>query len=120
MKELLEKYPKATKVICNYYTNIFLDSLKSDSISEEYKKKIDEYVVTQDIVLSILESQPRALFDVFDENKITIEILNKNTFMDAEFYYKLNSLENRNVFKKRKDAEKEVIKEAFKLLEEKL
>ena len=41
-QELFEKYPKAGKVVVEYFTKIFMDSLNNEDITDEDQKENGE------------------------------------------------------------------------------
>jgi hypothetical protein len=72
----------------------------------------------------MIDSMPRALFDVFDSNSVYIEILVDLTKDNALFSYVIDGNMMGNVegilYNSRIEAEKVAIEEAFKVLNEKL
>ena len=119
MIELFEKYPKAANIVKSYYLEKLLESLKSEGLPEEFKEHVRQQGIDDEKVVKLVETMPRSLFDVFDENEIYIEILTDAVFMKPKFQYKISLLDKQK-FDTRKEAEKEAINVAFKLLEEKL
>ena len=126
MIELLEKYPKAAKVVRQYYLEKLIESLKTD-LPEEFKEHVRQQGVTDEMVAKLVDNQPRSLFDVFDENELYIHVgvligINNSIV----FKYQVNDLllgpvfKDGVSFKTRRESEKAAIEEAFKLLEEKL
>jgi len=127
MTELLEKYPKAAKIVREYYLEQLLESLKEKSLPEEFKEHVREQGITNETISGIISGNPRLLFDVFDENEIFIQI---GITIKEKWNYLVNDLMISNFpnipdvgnpdFKSRKEAEQAAVEEAFKLLEEKL
>jgi hypothetical protein len=121
--ELLETYPKAAKVIGEFYNNKLIDSMNdsSEGVSEEFKEMIKQQSFDNEYVASFIDSNPRFLFDVFDENDIYINV---TAFPNSLFIYSIvgdvaevGSTETSNT---RKEVEKLAIEEAFKILNDKL
>jgi hypothetical protein len=120
--ELLETYPKAAVAIKEFYNLKMIDSLQEDNnIPEEFRNMVKEQQFDNEYVATFIDSNPRFLFDVFDENEIYINI---TVFHNKLFIYsimgdteKVGSTETSNT---RKEAEKLAIEEAFKLLNDKL
>jgi hypothetical protein len=116
--ELLENNPKTAKLICSYYLEIMINSLNNESLPEEFKEQIREQVLDNEKVGTIIDGNPRNLFDFFDEHKIYINI---STFSDGGFNYSIlgntASTGSKNIFKTRKEAEKEAVGESIKHLE---
>ena len=73
-QELLEKFPKVTELTRQWYKG---QVLKASSIAEspEYKQYLEEFAVKDELLVTVLNENPRALFDVFDENKVFIFII---------------------------------------------
>jgi hypothetical protein len=129
MKELLEKYPKAAKVVKEYYLKKLLDSLEDKGLPDEFKDHVKQQGLPEEQIIKLLESNPIALIDIFDENNIFIHILvtqskddlNKASFAEGIFLPSQGTKTGGGTYyKTRKEAEKKAIIEAFKLLEEKL
>ena len=116
MLELLEKNPKAAEVIRNWFTDKMIESLNTDDVPEDFKEMIRQDAIDNERIDKILGSQPRALFDVFDENKIYI-IIDKQP--EWNWIIENESYEN-SICKSRKEAELFAIKAAFEILEQKL
>jgi hypothetical protein len=121
--ELLETYPKAAKVIGEFYNNKLIDSMNdsSEGVSEEFKDMLKQQSFDNEYVAAFIDSNPRFLFDVFDENDIYINV---TAFPNSLFIYSIvgdiaevGSAETSN---NRKEAEKLAIEEAFKILNDKL
>lgn len=117
MLELLEKHPKAAEVIRNWFTDKMIESLKTDDVPEDFKEMIRKDVIDNEKLDKILGTQPRTLFDVFDEHEIFIEIL---LYPDYTFTCKIGNQATSNSWKVRKDAELFAVDVAFEILEQKL
>jgi hypothetical protein len=119
--ELLAKYPLATEVVRKSYFDKMIASVESaKDIPEEFKQSLMNEAITDERLIVFIDSQPRTLFDVFDENKIYIEI-QLNTGSSVKFLYLINKSQTSfEQYNTRKEAELASIIEAFKLLEEKI
>ena len=115
--ELLAKYPLATEVVRKSYFDKMIASVESaKDIPEEFKQSLMNEAITDERLIIFIDSQPRTLFDVFDDNEIYIAVFyTPNTFMVS-----INQSDLGLKYKTRKEAELSVIAEAFKLLEEKI
>ena len=114
--ELLEKYPLAANVIKASILEKMIESFKDDSVPDEFKEHMRQQGVENDKVAVMIDAQPRFLFDVFDDNKVFIQI---NVF--KKFSYSINEGEViSGSWETRKEAEKAAINVAFELLEDKL
>lgn len=120
MLETLQKYPEAAKVVNNYYLEIMLKSLNDDSLPENFKEFVREMGVGNDKIAKIIEGSPRALFDVFDENQIYIEISVSNDKFSYKIYPRDIKFLDVIWYDTRKEVEKIAILDAFKLLNDKI
>ena len=120
MLETLQKYPEAAKVVNNYYLEIMLKSLNDDSLPENFKEFVREMGVGNDKIAKIIEGSPRALFDVFDENQIYIEISVSNDKFSYKIYPRDIKFLDVMWYDTRKEVEKIAILDAFKLLNDKI
>jgi hypothetical protein len=120
MLETLQKYPEAAKVVNNYYLEIMLKSLNDDSLPENFKEFVREMGVGNDKIAKIIEGSPRALFDVFDENQIYIEISVSNDKFSYKIYPRDAKFLGVMWYDTRKEVEKIAILDAFKLLNDKI
>lgn len=118
MKELLEKYPKAAKIVKDYYLDIFMKGLEGKDFPEEYIEHVKNQGLPFGILENILEDSPRALFDVFDKHGLPCSIIvSRGNLGEGDFEF---STIGGTPQKTRIEAEKDAIKQVFKLLEEKL
>lgn len=115
--EMLETYPKSAIVVKQWFLEKMLESLNDDSLPEDFKEHVRSMGIDNDKVAGMVEHSPRALFDVFDEHKIFIQI-NVNT---PYFSYSINGGDViSGSWDLRKDAERSAVQQAFNLLNEKL
>jgi len=121
MTELLEKYPKAAKVVREYYLEQLLESLKEKNLPDEFKEHVKQQGVTDETVQGLVSGNPVLLFSVFDENEIYIDI-DVHIIVPNKLYftYTIPPLSKNIEYKTRKEAEEAAIREAFELLEQKL
>jgi len=121
MLELLQEHPKTAIVIKQWFLEKMLESLKDESLPEDFKNYVREQGIDDEKIANMVEASPRSLFDIFDEHKIHVEILHEVTgfwwkIKDDKTFLRLGN----DPYKIRTEAEKESIIESFKLLEEKL
>lgn len=118
--ELLEKYPKANTVIKQWFLEKMLESLKDESLPETFKEYARQQEIDNDKIGKLIDGNPRTLFDVFDENDLSINIVRTpNRTEGWEWEIMQESVEN-SICKSRKEAELFAIEATFKLLNEKL
>jgi hypothetical protein len=115
--ELLEKYPLSTEVIRTWFFNQMIKSFADENVPEEFKEMMKQEGVSNERLSTLIDAQPRTLFDVFDENSIVIETL---LYPSEEFTIKIGNQATTNSWKTRKEAELFAIEAAFEILEEKL
>ena len=120
MLELLEKYPKAAEVVRNWFTDKMIESLKTDDVPEDFKEMIRKDAIDNERIDKILGSQPRALFDVFDEHEIYINIIRNNGKFMWGWSDNIEHTIKGEFIDIRKEAESFAIKAAFEILEQKL
>ena len=120
--ELLKQYPKAGEVVLEWYKDKMKASLNSETLTEEIKESFKGFTVGNEHMGTIIDNNPRMLFDVFDENDLYIEILVNYASNSAKFTYTViddEILSNTTNYASRKDAETAAIELAFKLLNDK-
>lgn len=118
MLELLKTYPEAGKVVKDHFLSKMLDSLNDDNLPEDFKEHVRNMGIEDEKIASMVGNAPRALFDVFDENQIYINITHYSE--QNMFKYAINEEISTNFYVYRKAAEQDAVTEAFKLLNEKL
>ena len=114
--ELLEKYPKAGKIVNKWFLDKMLKSLNTDTVPEEFKEYISNQPIDNQNIAVMIDNNPRVLFDVFDENNVFIQINVSKTFS-----YSINEgdvISGSWII--RKDAEAAAIEQAFELLDKNL
>jgi len=119
--ELLQKHPESSKLICSYYLEIMIESLKHEGLPEDFKESIREEGIDNRNVGAILDGNPRNLFDFFDSQSLFINIM---TEKGETFSYKIIineiGVSSTLMAKTRKEAEKEAIIAAIGMLETRL
>jgi hypothetical protein len=114
--ELLKEHPKTSIVVKQWYLDKLLESMKDDNLPEDFKKYAREAGIDDERIGAMIDSAPRGLFDVFDGQKVYVDI----SCLNDKFLWGINNDMNNAVYNTRKDAESAAIVQAFKLLEEKL
>ena len=115
--EFLKNYPLSTIVIKDWFHQRMIESFKDPEIAEDFKEFVLEQGIEVDKLAVLINSNPRMLFDVFDENGIVIETL---LYPNGEFTIKIGNEATTKSWKTRKEAEHFGVDAAFELLEEKL
>lgn len=122
IRELLQEYPKATEVVREWFINKMKES--GDNIPEDFVEQISEKI--DGMIESTIENSPHSLFEIFDnyEIYIKIDIAGNNIDNNMIFTYTILPKDKDNTVlyssKIRKEAEGAAVKDAFKLLNEKL
>ena len=120
--ELLEQNPESAKLICSYYLEVMLESLNDESLPEEFKNHVREQAMDNNNIAAILDSNPRNLFDFFDNHNMYINV---TTFPDTLFFTysimtEMATNGSSNVYKTRKEADGNAVETAIKQLESSL
>lgn len=115
--ELLEKHPYATEVIRTWFLEKMIESLNDQSVPDEFKDFMRGQGIDNERLSTMIDANPRMLFDVFDENDLFIEIF---MYPDVTFTCKIGNEATTNSWKTRKEAEMFAIEAAFEILENKL
>lgn len=74
MQKLLEKYPYAMDVVREWFTAEMLKSLEKDDVPDAFKEMMREQGVPADNVAELVAMNPRALFDMLDEQSLYVQI----------------------------------------------
>ncbi len=132
-EELLENYPLATEVVRKWFFNQMITSMENESVPEEFKQAMMAEAVTNERLATLIDVQPRTLFDVFDQNNIRIHIVvGSDVSTDNYSFHIASDVKKKdasqgvsvigliNDFKTRKETETKAIEYAFELLEIKL
>ena len=119
--ELLEQNPKSAKLICSYYLEIMLESLKDEGLPEDFKESIREQGIDNEKISAIIDGNPRNLFDFFDNHNMYINV---TSFSDGSFSYSIiadiGTSGTSELYKTRKEADKNAVEMAIKQLESSL
>jgi len=118
--ELLEKYPLAANVVRNWFMNQMLESFKDETVPDGFKQYMLEQGIENDKVSILIDVNPRVLFDVFDENDISINIIRTNNSTEEWDWALVPGPQENSVCKSRKEAELFAVKVAFEILDNKL
>jgi hypothetical protein len=120
MLELLKNYPKAGKVIKDYFLNKLVESLNNETLPEDFKETVLAMGIEDERLDKMIGNMPRSLFDVFDENGLMIEV----SISNSDFSYKIFPRDAKFLDVKwygtRKEAEQAAIADAFLTLNQKL
>lgn len=121
--ELLEKYPASAEVIKAWFLEKMIESFKDENVPSEFKDFMREQGIDNDKVGTLIDVNPRTLFDVFDENDVIIQIIPIKEDK-VKYLSRVNQFESSYDFKRpyfiRKEAELFAIEAAFDILENKL
>ena len=115
--QLLKDHPKAAIVIKQWFLEIMLESLKDESLPEDFKEMVRKEGIDDDRVAGLINASPRALFDVLDSHKVYVQ-----TSVDEAggFWWNISELKSTTGYEHRKNAEASAIEAAIKLLNDKL
>lgn len=114
---LMDEHPKTATVVKQWLLEKMLESLDDDKLPEDFKEIVRKEGITDDKVVGILEGNPRALFDVFDNHKVFITI---NALKEQSYSVKINDQDVDGRFSERIHADGHAVILAFSILEDKL
>lgn len=117
---LLSKYPLAAEKIREWFFEKMTESLQDESIPEDFKKSVMSEAITDERLAAFIDSQPRTLFDVFDENEISINIERTPNRVEEWAWNVMQHGEDHSACTSRKEAETQAITYSFEVLEEQL
>jgi hypothetical protein len=118
-KTLLETYPKAADIVKQHFTEKLLESLNNADLPDDFKEFARQQQIDNDKIGELIDSQPRGLFDVFDDNSVFIQIsvdLENNCF---RYSFDGGRVES-NDYTTRKEAEIAAVEKAFEILNDKI
>jgi len=114
--KLLNNYPLSKNIIKNWFLEQLISSLKTETINDDFKELVRKKGVEDTHIETLIDLNPRSLFDVLDENNVILIIsYSENT----EWRWNLKD-DFKNNFSSRREAEKEGILQAIKALEKQL
>lgn len=122
--ELLETYPKAAKVINEFYRSKIMNSMETEDVPDEFKEMLKQQEFDNEYIATFVDANPRMLFDVFDQNELYIEILVMYSDRPSIFTYTVVEGDlvhtEPTKYDSRIEAEKVAIEKAFTILNDKL
>ena len=123
--ELLEKHPKATTLIKDWFFMRLLASMDlATDVPDDFKEMMRAQPIETSNIAKMIDGMPRLLFDFFDENQLYIEIL--INYQDKPFIFTYTVIVNGEVVSNptkydfRKGAELAAIELSFEKLEKEL
>lgn len=121
MEHLLENNPYATEAVREWFMQKFLISFKQGNVAKDFKESVFQSIISNEKIVKVIGSNPRSLFDLFDENHLFIETM----YMEGSFHYTISNgenviLSNKQTYKTRKECDLASVEDAFKLLNDKL
>ncbi len=119
--DLLEKHPKCTIVVKQWFLDRMIESFKDETVPEDFKDYMRQQGIDSSRIASMVGSNPRILFSVLDEQHVYVQItINMQNLNKPSFTWSINGKDGGAWYETRIEAEKEAIVNAFKTLEEKL
>lgn len=111
--EILNDYPLATETARDWFLKKMIESFEQDNAPEDFKNQMLSRGVS-DITLAIMFDQsPRNFFDLFDDNRIFIEI----SYMDQNiFRFSINHEDDDRRYEGRIPCERAAVEKAFEML----
>jgi hypothetical protein len=118
LKKMFEDYPKACEIVKQWFLEQMLESFKDESVPDDFKDFVRQKGIETEQVVKIIGSNPRSMFQVFDENKLYIEI-RLNLAENPEFSWGVNGNKSDDWYTTRTEAELKAVIECLKQLNEK-
>jgi hypothetical protein len=119
--ELLEKHPKATVVVKQWFLDRMIESFKDETVPEDFKEYMKKQGIDSSRIASMVNGNPRVLFSVLDEQGVYVQVsINLQNINKPSFTWSIDGQESNEWYETRVDAEKNAIIKAFKTLEDKL
>ena len=115
--DLLNKHPESAKIIRAWFLEKMIESLQTADVPDDFKQMMRETGIEDDKLSIMIDSNPRMLLDVFDDNDIVIE---NSLYPDGTFTIKIGNQATTQSWKTRKESELFAIDAAFEILENKL
>jgi hypothetical protein len=115
-EELLDLYPIATDVVRDWFISKMEESMKDQTLPDNFKSFMREQGVTNDRLVKLIEVNPRVLFDVFDANEVIINTIHRSGLWS----WSVNETKSAQYYPSRKVAEQNAVECAFQVLNEKL
>lgn len=119
ISKLFKDYPKACEIVKQWFLERMLESFKDEAVPEDFKEHVRKQGIPTDQVEKIIGSNPRSLFQVFDDNKLFIEI-RLNMEEGPEFSWGVNGNKVDDWYPTRTEAELKAVVECLKQLNEKV
>ena len=116
MYNLLEKYPYATEAVRDWFMGKMIESFKDQNVPNDFKEYMRQQGIPNDRLAQMMQGNPRVLFDVFDDNKLIINIVHT----EQGFTWSVDDVKNIQYYPYRKEAEIAAVERAFQLLDDKL
>lgn len=114
----LDNYPKTAYLLQDYYTTKMLASIDTANVPEEFKETMRKEGVSMDKIEILVNSNPRHLFEFFDDRSMYINVSASST---GTFTYSIigetATTGNNDVFMSRRSADGAAVEEAIRQLE---
>ena len=125
--EILQKYPHSADVVRKWLFDKMMESMQDDSVPEDFKQSMMNEAVTNVRLAVFIDTNPRILFDVFDENDIIIYFMIFSSPEGVRFSAAIHTGNDEvkpnpigKQYNTRKEAEYAAVEAAFEILENKL
>ena len=121
--DLLNKYTASAEIIREWFLEKMIESLQTTDVPDDFKNMMKKTGIENDKLAIMIDSNPRMLFDVFDNNDVIIQIIpikeDKVKYLSRVDQFETPYDFTRPYFT-RKEAELAAIEKAFEILEERL
>ena len=117
-RELLEKHPKATEIIVEYYNKLIIGSI-TEEMPENFREFLKEKGFDVNNLETVINANPRSLLDVFDKHEIYASL--DMHFVEGKpiFGVNINGAVSEMKFAERRTAEEYLVMSCIKFLDDK-
>ena len=118
MIEILKQHPKAAQVMKDYYIDLMIES--AQDLPAHFKEFLQEKGLEMSNIAEMMETAPRNLFDVFDEQGIFINVSTTNNGKSFQCDVSRDLQGESQAANTRKEADLKGVTLAIEMLEKKL
>ena len=113
--QIIDENPIAADILRQWYLEKMKKSFVDDSVPEDFKNMMLKKGIPDQTLAILLDESPRSFFDVFDENKMFIEI-RISEYAEGGFYYIINKVEDNLIYESRIPCERAAVERAIEMI----
>lgn len=111
--QIIDENPIAADILRQWYLEKMKKSFVDDSVPEDFKNMMLKKGIPDQTLAILLDESPRSFFDVFDENKLIIEIIH---IKENQFYYVINKETDDQIYISRVKCERVAVEKAIEMI----